>query len=1702
MKYQILSTLLLALNENINSYGRGRGAPVGGAGGQFYKNNFQMQDDYGDEEDMDDYGMYYAEEDSEDMDGQYAGPGQNYPPGSMFQGQNKVGGPMGMGAGGMSSASGVPFYGQQNKPAAAASGFAYGGIGGGAGGFMGGMGGIPSQNTQKGGGFTYGMASQGGNLFGPPATGAATNFGGTQFGAPSTQNSNPGLFKFGQVSSMGGIGSTFGAGSAGGLFGSGPMVGASDDPYANIALDLNKIKKSEPPAKLHEHKSDEEKKKEAEAKKTAATSNPTGKSNLKKDYEDKKNNQDDDEEQKRKRSVSFGKSTTYEVDRVDSEASAEFINKDSAGGKGSPRPKKIIAEKEIGDGRSDKEKILEMLEKKQREELEEIQSLNVMQKNRVEDSLGDSSSMSNTYPIQKPSQLAKDGKSHAETSNSYESDDFEDVSASGSGSKSKLVHWPGKDAFTKQKDVQPAKSKDEQYDGNAMDAYIKKQQQNQQPLIRQKPVQYEESQSYDEDFESMSKSQTALTSSMLTSPKGTQSKQATNTNQQQKQPFQYKPPVQVVEYKSVAEQYQKKENKFIQTDETKYDHMSSQQQVPTTYKEMTMQNNLRDAEHIIQDLKSTNAEQKEKIKDFELQMKKKDVDFQSQRRELLNEQENAKRYLEQYKDCMHKVNLQKIEIEELIKQIDLADAKTRIKEDELKLAQAEYDKKLKMQEERLIFKISKQEDRDNLDLKRQHMLEREELKQKISEHEDEIHYLTSKVNTIENENKKLRLGNDSNKRIKELEDQVQVLQSQVASSSRLQQENINLKNIKNDLSKEDQVKLQRELQQLELMVKGYQEENEKSVQRCKQLENQLKLTNEKAFVEQRKVKDLQQKALLNSEKVYVEQVAEELDIQTVNNMGLGNAISQKTLQDLHSQLQRLQNEKQDYERDMSIKETQLKSQINKLREEKSAVEKQLIDTEFIVGDKNSEMQKLRDEFRMSKEQTTQQIYDLEEKISWFRQNQRLIADEDKDRENLLMELTQLREKCKKLEIDVKRTIDLEKKCKLLEETIKSKNPNSIPMLLQAVKETSNNGKQQNSQDQDRISQLEIELENKDREFEKKLRTLRQEQERMKQLYEKRQGQTPESKRILELEEEIQTTKNYYNKRIREIEDKYKFRIPDKEEKKTVQSKPPTLQKGLKDNKQVKTSNKQPIIDITDNKQQEEMIDRLTKERNLLAQKVVNLETQNNKRRQSFSGLQPTTQAVQLVDDSKHPVNAIYSIANLIKLNPKKETVFGLIEAALICVELLQSKDPLKNKIISEKLLQLTQDFNISQKVNDLPLNEILNLCKQDLQQPQAGFQNDLKLKNQQSESDSKLNNDIQSVMNSFVENDLNPFRTNQKQVSHPFVVSSKNQQPNRQPIDLLKLIVQSNIDFERIVKERQLNPLKLQVKDIYQILREEDPNTLNSISTDEVKQLIKFVRDKSSSADDAEIIYGDKNSEESVNVYDLVNAVMDVSLDVLGMLNNNKQDQNVNTRYSQDMSPQKPNQLQQYQEENSLLKDMIRKLQEGKDQNNNFNYQDNDKISRLQSIVNQLTSQNRDLLGKNEKLESSKQRMERILKQNVGNSIRNTLRKTQNGAENVDNNIELFDELAVVMKRIEFLEQQSEEREKVQDQGHGPCKRELMRLSQEIEEERQDKIRLVSKKNAEVAYFKAELDALLSEMKNTIGNKNRKTTNSQYNNLY
>ena len=75
--------------------------------------------------------------------------------------------------------------------------------------------------------------------------------------------------------------------------------------------------------------------------------------------------------------MTFGKSTTYEVERGETEESGDYNRDNVHEGRGSPRPgdKKVIEEKDLSDGRSEKEKILDMLEKQQREQMEEIKEM-------------------------------------------------------------------------------------------------------------------------------------------------------------------------------------------------------------------------------------------------------------------------------------------------------------------------------------------------------------------------------------------------------------------------------------------------------------------------------------------------------------------------------------------------------------------------------------------------------------------------------------------------------------------------------------------------------------------------------------------------------------------------------------------------------------------------------------------------------------------------------------------------------------------------------------------------------------------------------------------------------------------------------------------------------------------------------------------------------------------------------------------------------------------------------------------------------------------------------------------------------------------------------------------------------------------------------------------------------------------------------
>ena len=91
----------------------------------------------------------------------------------------------------------------------------------------------------------------------------------------------------------------------------------------------------------------------------------------------------------------------------------------------------------------------------------------------------------------------------------------------------------------------------------------------------------------------------------------------------------------------------------------------------------------------------------------------------------------------------------------------MADAKTREKDSELILAQAEFDRKLKQVEERILYRRQKTEDRQVLDLKHDHAVTLEEVKRTNEEKSEEIDYLNEKILKIQEENKQLILKKDN-----------------------------------------------------------------------------------------------------------------------------------------------------------------------------------------------------------------------------------------------------------------------------------------------------------------------------------------------------------------------------------------------------------------------------------------------------------------------------------------------------------------------------------------------------------------------------------------------------------------------------------------------------------------------------------------------------------------------------------------------------------------------------------------------------------------------------------------------------------------------------------------------------------------------------------------------------------------------------
>jgi len=121
--------------------------------------------------------------------------------------------------------------------------------------------------------------------------------------------------------------------------------------------------------------------------------------------------------------------------------------------------------------------------------------------------------------------------------------------------------------------------------------------------------------------------------------------------------------------------------------------------------------------------------------------------------------------------------------------------------------------------------------------------------------------------------------------------------------------------IKKELTLAEQIKIQKELAQVDLIMKGYQEENLKAEAKLKEFTLASKTKDKEVQDLKRQIHDLKISKMLVNDKVYVEEQNSEVDVQTANQMGPDHSISTKQLKDLQESVMHLRQENDSLKRD-------------------------------------------------------------------------------------------------------------------------------------------------------------------------------------------------------------------------------------------------------------------------------------------------------------------------------------------------------------------------------------------------------------------------------------------------------------------------------------------------------------------------------------------------------------------------------------------------------------------------------------------------------------------------------------------------------------------------------------------------------------------------------------------------------------------
>ena len=232
---------------------------------------------------------------------------------------------------------------------------------------------------------------------------------------------------------------------------------------------------------------------------------------------------------------------------------------------------------------------------------------------------------------------------------------------------------------------------------------------------------------------------------------------------------------------------------------------------------------------------------------------------------------------------------------------------------------------------------------------------------------------------------------------------------------------------------------------------------------------------------------------------------------------------------------------QDLDQEFTIKEVNYKQEIERIRTERIEAERKMIGLDSALKSQISAANNAQEGYSNSLEKLQTERDEAIQKLEWYMENQNII-DEDQDKikvkDDRISELKGELNTLKSKDNGRQRINALEKQVRDLQSALAKKNPDSIPLMLEAVQPSIAEQEEYRkliSQNQ----KLQKQLQDKDDDFDRKLRNLRLETDKMKANYEKSKSRpVPEDvkdRRIEDLERQVQDTKDYYLDKIKKLQ---------------------------------------------------------------------------------------------------------------------------------------------------------------------------------------------------------------------------------------------------------------------------------------------------------------------------------------------------------------------------------------------------------------------------------------------------------------------------------------------------------------------------------------------------------------------------------------